>query len=50
MVGNTINNYVQGGPDKSLGAALTMLLSAFLLVFMLGYLRSMRREQRGAAA
>jgi spermidine/putrescine transport system permease protein len=50
MIGNTINNYVQGGPDKSLGAALTMLLSAFLLVFMLGYLRSMRREQPGARA
>ena len=23
MLGNTINNYVQGGPDKALGAALT---------------------------
>ena len=27
MLGNTINNYVQGGPDKALGAALTLLLS-----------------------
>ena len=40
MLGNTINNYVQGGPDKALGAALTLLLSAFLLVFMLYYLRT----------
>ncbi len=50
MIGNAINGYVQGGPDKSLGASLTMLLSAFLLVFMLFYLRTMRREQREAAA
>ena len=27
MLGNAINGYVQGGPDKSLGAALTLLLS-----------------------
>lgn len=44
MFGNTINNYVQGGPDKALGAAMTLLLSAFLLVFMLYYLRELRRE------
>ncbi len=50
MIGNTINGYVQGGSEKSLGAALTMLLSLFLLVFMLGYLRSMRAEQKEAAA
>ena len=45
LLGNTINNYVQGGPDKALGAALTLLLSAFLLVFMLYYLRTLRREE-----
>ena len=45
MLGNTINGYVQGGPDKSLGAALTLLLTAFLLVFMLYYLRVLRREE-----
>src|SRR4029453_17059614 len=44
MLGNAINGYVQGGPDKALGAALTMLLSAFLFVFMLYYLRVLRRE------
>ena len=49
LLGNTINNYVQGGPDKALGAALTLLLSAFLLVFMAFYLRATRREQREAA-
>jgi spermidine/putrescine transport system permease protein len=45
MLGNAINGYVQGGPDKSLGAALTLLLAAFLLVFMLYYLRVLRRDQ-----
>jgi spermidine/putrescine transport system permease protein len=48
MIGNVINGYVQGGPDKSLGAAMTMILSAFLLIFMAFYLRSLRREQREA--
>ena len=50
MLGNQINQYVQGGPDKSLGSALTMLLALFLLIFMTFYLRSTRREQREAAA
>jgi hypothetical protein len=36
---------VQGGPQKSLGAALTLLLAVFLLVLMLHYLRSLRKEQ-----
>ena len=44
MLGNAINGYVQGGPDKSLGAALTILLSVFLFVFMLYYLRVLRKE------
>src|SRR4051794_36624688 len=44
MLGNAINGYVQGGPDKALGAALTLLLAAFLLIFMLYYLRVLRRE------
>jgi ABC-type spermidine/putrescine transport system permease subunit I len=49
IMGNAINGYVQGGPDKSLGAALTLLLSAFLLIFMLYYLRVVRADQRAAA-
>jgi putrescine transport system permease protein len=48
MFGNAINGYVQGGPDKSFGAALTLLLSAFLLLFMLYYLRVLRADQREA--
>jgi ABC-type spermidine/putrescine transport system permease subunit I len=50
ILGNAINNYVQGGPDKSLGAALTILLSAFLLLFMLYYLRVLRADQREMAS
>jgi ABC-type spermidine/putrescine transport system permease subunit I len=46
MIGNVINGYVQGGPQKSLGAALTLILAAFLLVLMLYYLRSLRAEER----
>jgi spermidine/putrescine transport system permease protein len=49
MLGNAINGYVQGGPDKALGAALTLVASAFLLVLMLFYLRTLRAEQREAA-
>jgi ABC-type spermidine/putrescine transport system permease subunit I len=46
MIGNVINGYVQGGPQKSLGAALTLLLALFLLIFMLYYLRALRAEGR----
>ena len=48
IMGNAINGYVQGGPAKPLGAALTLLLSAFLLLFMLYYLRVLRSDQRAA--
>jgi putrescine transport system permease protein len=49
ILGNAINGYVQGGPDKSLGAALTLLMSAFLLIFMVYYLRVVRADQREVA-
>jgi spermidine/putrescine transport system permease protein len=49
MLGNVINTSLLGGPDKPLGSALTLLLSAFLLVLMLYYLRSLRADQRAAA-
>jgi putrescine transport system permease protein len=50
MMGNVVNGYVQGGPEKALGAALTIVLSAFLLIAMLWYVRTLRAEQREAAA
>ena len=49
IMGNAINGYVQGGPDKSLAAPLTLILSAFLLLFMLYYLRVLRADQRELA-
>jgi spermidine/putrescine transport system permease protein len=49
MLGNTINGYIQGGPDKALGSALTLLLSVFLLVAMIWYVRTLRAEQRELA-
>jgi spermidine/putrescine transport system permease protein len=48
MFGNAINGFVQGGPDKALGAAMTLVLSAFLLVLMVWYVRTLRAEQREA--
>jgi ABC-type spermidine/putrescine transport system permease subunit I len=48
MLGNVINTSLLGGPDKPLGSALTLLLSAFLLVLMLYYLRALRADQRAA--
>jgi spermidine/putrescine transport system permease protein len=48
MLGNAINGYVQGGPDKALGAALTLVASAFLLVLMVWYVRVLRADQREA--
>jgi spermidine/putrescine transport system permease protein len=50
MIGNTINNYVQGGPEKALGSALTIVLAAFLLILMIWYVRSLRAEQRAEGA
>jgi ABC-type spermidine/putrescine transport system permease subunit I len=48
MFGNAINGFVQGGPDKSLGAAMTLVLSTFLLGLMVWYVRTLRAEQREA--
>ncbi len=49
MLGNVINNDLQQGPNKSLGASITLLLSIFLLVLMVYYLRQLRADQRAAA-
>jgi spermidine/putrescine transport system permease protein len=46
MLGNVINTSLLGGPDKPLGSALTLIMSAFLLVLMLYYLRALRADQR----
>jgi ABC-type spermidine/putrescine transport system permease subunit I len=49
MIGNVINTSLLGGPDKPLGSALTLIMSAFLLVLMLYYLRALRADQRAVA-
>jgi spermidine/putrescine transport system permease protein len=46
MIGNVINTSLLGGPGKALGSALTLVMSAFLLVLMLYYLRALRADQR----
>jgi ABC-type spermidine/putrescine transport system permease subunit I len=48
MLGNAINTSLLGGPTKPFASALTLILSAFLLVLMLGYLRQLRSDQREA--
>jgi putrescine transport system permease protein len=43
MIGNQIDELMRQGSEKVVGAALTLLLSAFLLVLMFYYLRTTRR-------
>ena len=47
-LGNVINGALQGGPNKPVGAALTVLLAIFLLALLVYYLRILRAEQRQA--
>ena len=46
LIGNQINLYVRGGPQVTLGAALVVVLMAFLLVLMAYYLISTARLAR----
>jgi putrescine transport system permease protein len=48
MIGNVINGDLQGGPNKPVGAALTLILAVFLLGLLLYYLRVLRADQRQA--
>jgi spermidine/putrescine transport system permease protein len=49
MLGNEINLFVQGGPDKNLGAALVIVLMAILSVLMAYYIFSTARDSRRLA-
>jgi spermidine/putrescine transport system permease protein len=49
MIGNVINTDLQQGPNKPIGSAITLLLTAFLLVVMVYYMRTLRAEEREAA-
>jgi ABC-type spermidine/putrescine transport system permease subunit I len=46
MLGNEINLFVQGGPEKNLGAALVLVLMAILLVLMIYYVVQTARDAR----
>ena len=48
LIGNQIDLYFHGGPQPTIGAALTIVLAAFLTILMLYYLRSIHRAQREA--
>ncbi len=46
MLGNQIDIFFHGGPQPAVGAALTLILSAFLAVLMAYYMVSISRTQR----
>jgi len=50
MIGNQIDQLTRQGSEKVVGAVLTMLLAAVLLVLMLYYLRVTRRADDRASA
>ena len=50
MIGNQIDQFTRQGAQKTVGAALTVLLALVLLAFMLYYLRSTRRAGSEAEA
>jgi putrescine transport system permease protein len=49
MLGNEINLFVQGGPEKNLGASLVLVLMAILLVLMAYYVFATARDARRLA-
>jgi ABC-type spermidine/putrescine transport system permease subunit I len=50
MIGNQIDLYFHGGPQPTVGAAITILLSAFLVILMFYYLRTIHRASREVPA
>jgi putrescine transport system permease protein len=46
MIGNQIDLFFHGGPQPTIGAALTILLAAFLMILMFYYLRTVHRASR----
>ena len=49
MLGNEVNLFVQGGPEKNLGAALVLVLMSILLVLMAYYVYATARDARRLA-
>ena len=50
LIGNQIDQFTRQGSQKTIGAVLTVLLAAVLLIFMLYYLRQTRRAGDEARA
>ena len=50
LIGNQIDQFTRQGSQKTIGAVLTVLLAAVLLIFMLYYLRQTRRAGNEARA
>ena len=50
MIGNQIDLYFHGGPQPTIGAAITVVLSAFLVILMGYYMWTVHRATREAAA
>ncbi len=50
MIGNQIDLYFHGGPQPTIGAAITIILSAFLVVLMGYYMWTIHRASRELAA
>jgi spermidine/putrescine transport system permease protein len=46
MIGNQIDYYFHGGPQPTIGAAITVVLSIFLTFLMAYYIRAVRRASR----
>ena len=46
MIGNQIDLYFHGGPQPTIGAAITVLLALFLMVLMIYYMRTVHRASR----
>jgi ABC-type spermidine/putrescine transport system permease subunit I len=50
MIGNQIDLYFHGGPQPTIGAAITVLLAAFLTVLMAYYMWTIHRASREVGA
>jgi putrescine transport system permease protein len=46
MIGNQIDFYFHGGPQPTIGAAITVLLAAFLTVLMAYYMWTIQRASK----
>ncbi len=46
MIGNQIDLYFHGGPQPTIGAAITIIMSLFLVILMGYYMWSIHRAQK----